>query len=570
MTRLLIVDDKDENLYLLRVLLEGHGYAVETAHHGAEALVLARLRPPDMVVSDLLMPVMDGYTLLRYWKADERLARAPFVVYTATYTEPRDEQLAIDLGADAFILKPAEPEAFIARLRDVLARMQTVPAQLRPDQPAEDVLKEYSEVLVRKLEEKALQLEQANASLHETAAALKKAQWLANVGSWSWHVQLGKVEWSEQMFRIFGLDPATFTGDLGDTIARAIHPDDRRKVEAVNEEVLAGGPPHPIEYRVVWPDGTQRVVWAEAGELIRDAEGRPGVLSGIAQDITDRRLSEAELRRSMSELDLSRRALLSLVEDQKRAEAEVRRLNAELEQRVRDRTAQLEEANRELDAFAYSVSHDLRAPLRAIDGFAQILVEDYGPQLDEEGRRLCGVVSDSARDMGRLIDDLLALSRVGRAALKPSSVDMRRMAAQMFAELATAADRARLDLRVGDLPEATADPAMMRLVWQNLIGNAIKFTSKREHAVIEVGAAREGQDVIYSVRDNGAGFDMQYAGKLFGVFQRLHNVQDFEGTGVGLAIVQRIVHRHGGRVWAEGRPGEGATFFFTCAGSNGA
>jgi PAS domain S-box-containing protein len=570
MTRLLIVDDKDENLYLLRVLLEGHGYAVETAHHGAEALVLARLRPPDMVVSDLLMPVMDGYTLLRYWKADDRLARAPFVVYTATYTEPKDEQLAIDLGADAFILKPAEPEAFIARLREVLARVGKVPVQLRPDQPAEDVLKEYSEVLVRKLEEKALQLEQANASLHETAAALKKAQRLANVGSWSWHVQLGKVEWSEQMFRIFGVDPATFTGDLGDTIARAIHPDDRRKVESVNEDVMTGKPPRPVEYRVVWPDGTQRVVWAEAGELTRDAEGRPGVLSGIAQDITDRRLSEAELRRSMSELDLSRRALLSLVEDQKRAEAEVRRLNAELEQRVRDRTAQLEEANRELDAFAYSVSHDLRAPLRAIDGFAQILVEDYGPTLDDEGRRLCGVVSDSARDMGRLIDDLLALSRVGRAALKPSAVDMRRMAAQMFAELATAADRARLDVRVADLPEATADPALMRLVWQNLIGNAIKFTSKREHAVIEVSATREGRDVVYSVRDNGAGFDMQYAGKLFGVFQRLHSVQDFEGTGVGLAIVQRIVHRHGGRVWAEGRPGEGAAFFFTCAGSHGA
>ena len=569
MTRLLIVDDKEENLYLLRALLEGHGYAVESARHGAEALTLARLRPPDMVVSDLLMPVLDGYTLLRHWKSDERLSRIPFIVYTATYTEPKDEQLALDLGADAFILKPAEPEVFVARLQEVLARVQSAPVQLRLGQPPAEVLKEYSEVLVRKLEEKALQLQQANASLRESAAALKRAQRLANVGSWLWHIQLGKVEWSEQMFRIFGLDPETFSGDLSDAIARAIHPDDRRRVEAVNEEVIAGKPPRPVEYRVVWPDGTLRVVWAEAGELVCDGEGRPGVLSGIAQDITDRRLSETELRRSMSELDLSRRALLSLVEDQKRAEAEVRRLNAELEQRVRDRTAQLEEANRELDAFAYSVSHDLRAPLRAIDGFAQILVEDYGPKLDDEGRRLCRVVSDSARDMGRLIDDLLALSRVGRAALKPTVVDMRRMATLMFAELAEPADRERLEFRVGDLPDTDADPALMRLVWQNLIGNAIKFTSKRERAVIEVGAAREGREIIYSVRDNGAGFDMQYAAKLFGVFQRLHSVQDFEGTGVGLAIVQRIVHRHGGRVWAEGRPGEGAAFFFTCAGGSG-
>ena len=569
MTRLLIVDDKDENLYLLRALLEGHGYEVDSARHGAEALTLARLRPPDVVISDLLMPVLDGYTLLRHWKSDERLSRIPFIVYTATYTEPRDEQLALDLGADAFILKPAEPEAFMTRLRDVLARVEAEPAPVRPGQPTQEVLKEYSEVLVRKLEEKALQLQQANASLHETAATLKKAQRLANVGSWVWHVALNRVEWSEQMFRIFGLDPATFTGDLGETIARAIHPDDRRSVEAVNEEILAGKPPRPLEYRVLWPDGTQRIVWAEAGELTCGSDGRPELLSGIAQDITDRKRAETELRRSMSELDRSRRALLSLVEDQKRAEAEVRRLNAELEQRVRDRTAQLEEANRELDAFAYSVSHDLRAPLRAIDGFAQILVEDYGPKLDDEGRRLCGVVSDSARDMGRLIDDLLALSRVGRAALKPSPVDMRRMATQLFAELATPADRARIDFRVGDLPDADADPALMRLVWQNLIGNAIKFTSRRERADIEVGAARVGRDVVYSVRDNGAGFDMQYAGKLFGVFQRLHSVRDFEGTGVGLAIVQRIVHRHGGRIWAEGRPGEGATFFFTCAGGGG-
>jgi hypothetical protein len=299
--------------------------------------------------------------------------------------------------------------------------VQSEPVQLRPDRPAEDVLREYSEVLVRKLEEKALQLQQANASLHETAALLKKAQRLANVGSWSWHVQLGKVEWSEQMFRIFGLDPATFAGDLGDVVNRAVHPDDHQAVFAVDEAVRRGEPPRPLEYRVVWPDGTQRVVWTEAGELTYDREGRPELLTGIAQDITRQRLAEADLHRSMSELSLSRRALLSLVEDQKRAEAEVRRLNAELEQRVRDRTAQLEAANQELDAFAYSVSHDLRAPLRAIDGFAQILVEDYGPKLDDEGRRLCGVVSDSARDMGRLIDALLALSRIGRAGLRPTA-----------------------------------------------------------------------------------------------------------------------------------------------------
>ncbi|MFO7691727.1 MAG: response regulator [Vicinamibacterales bacterium] len=570
MTRVIIVDDQEENRYFLRALLEGHGYEVETAHHGAEALALARQNPPDLAVSDLLMPVMDGYTLLRHWKADERLSRAPFIVYTATYTEPRDEQLALDLGADAFIVKPAEPEAFIARLQDALRQVGSSPARTMLGMPTPDVVKEYNEVLLRKLEEKAIQLEQANASMNDTTALLKRAQHLANVGSWAWHIDRNQVEWSDQMYEIFGVPPGTPSGDLAEVVARAIHPDDRAVVQASNVAVVEFRSPGPIEYRVVRPDGTVRSVWAETDELVRDEEGRPVLLTGIVLDITEEKRVEAELRRSVAELDQSRRALLSLVEDQKRAEAEVRRLNAELEERVRDRTAQLEEANRELDAFAYSVSHDLRAPLRAVDGFARILVEDYGTKLDAEGQRLCAVVSDSARDMGRLIDSLLSLSRIGRAALRPARVDMGRLVAQVFDNLATPADRARLDFRVADLPEAEADPVLIRLVWQNLLSNAIKFTAKREHAIIEVRASIEGPDVVYSVRDNGAGFDMQYADKLFGVFQRLHSVQEFEGTGVGLPIVQRIVHRHGGRVWAEGRTNEGAVFFFTCAPAAGA
>ncbi len=217
--------------------------------------------------------------------------------------------------------------------------------------------------------------------------------------------------------------------------------------------------------------------------MVCDEAGRPVLLTGIVQDITDQKRVEEELRQSVAELELSRRALLSLVEDQKRAEAEVRRLNAELEARVRDRTAQLEEANRDLDAFAHSVSHDLRAPLRAVDGFARILVEDYGTTLDAEGQRLCRVVSDSARDMGHLIDDLLALSRVGRAALRPTDVDMGLLASQVFDGLVTQADRSRVDFRAADMPKACADAAMIRLVWQNLLSNAIKFTSKRDCAV---------------------------------------------------------------------------------------
>jgi PAS domain S-box-containing protein len=260
------------------------------------------------------------------------------------------------------------------------------------------------------------------------------------------------------------------------------------------------------------------------------------------------------------------RTLISVIRDiteRRQAADKVRRLNEELEHRVQERTAQLEAANRELEAFAYSVSHDLRAPLRAIDGFTRILVEDYGSSLDAEGRRVCGIVCDNARRMDELIDDLLTFSRLGRADMRVSSIDMRALAHAVFHEVTMPADRARIDFRLDPLPAALGDPTLIRQVWANLLSNAVKFSSRQTQAVIEVSGQQDGTETTYCVRDNGAGFDMTYAHKLFGVFQRLHNEREFTGTGVGLAIVQRVIHRHGGRVWAEGEVNRGAAFCFT-------
>jgi signal transduction histidine kinase len=273
----------------------------------------------------------------------------------------------------------------------------------------------------------------------------------------------------------------------------------------------------------------------------------------------------AEIERRTGELEVSNVELARQVGERSRAEQEILRLNAELEDRVRERTSQLEAANRELEAFSFSVSHDLRAPLRAIDGFSQALLEDFPTDVPEEAQRYLSRIRASTLRMGQLIEDLLNLSRVSRGALNRAQVDVSELARQIVGEIRQHDPDRLVDVSIWDGMSAQADHRLLRAALENLLGNAWKFTAKAEHPRIEVGVLRDGEHQVFFVRDNGAGFNMAYVDKLFGPFQRLHSTSEFSGTGIGLATVQRIVFRHGGRIWADAKVGKGAAFYFTLA-----
>ena len=525
MKKILVVDDDENNVSYLETLFRAQGFHVTTADNGAKALDSARKDPPDIIISDILMPEMDGFMLCRQWKNDSRLKNIPFVFYTATYTDPKDEKLAMNLGADLFIIKPQEPDVLLDIVQKAMADRKPEIMEKTPEVeiPEEDVLKEYNETLFRKLEKKIRELETANRTIKESETKYRSLIETTDTGFAITDVEGKVLDANKEYVRLSGHN--ILQQIIGRKVTQWTAEHDRTRNAEKVRQCLKQGFIRDLEIDHVDKNG--RVTPVEINATVVETAGGTVIMT-LCRDITER----------------------------KKAEDEIRRLNESLEQRVRERTI-------ELEAFSYSVSHDLRAPLRAIDGFSQALLEDYENKLDAQGRDYLTRIRASTRLMAELIEDLLKLSRITRTDMDIVPVNMTRMAQSIIDELQRSNPQRIVNIKIAGSLEDSADPRLIRIVLENLLGNAWKFTGKKPIAEIEFGSTKKDHTTVYFIRDNGAGFDMEYADKLFAPFQRLHNVEEYPGTGIGLATVKRIVHRHGGTVRAEGSPGQGATFYFT-------
>lgn len=526
---MLIVDDEPYVLKALRRLFIESEFTVHSAESGKEALdILGRHPEIGLVVSDYRMPEMNGIELVR-----EIFRLRPNVhrIILSGYADLDTVLDAVNSGhVHKFIPKPWEDAELVAACREeheqflASARSAIEGASLR----------KKVETLSSKRRELELSLAEQHERLKTSEKRLRRAQLLARLGDWEWYADREEMIWSEGMFALFGLDPHDFVPTRHSFI-QLVHPDDRQQFMDLIAESIRTASPLFITHRIGSPDGGIRYVTVR-GEPIVGQTGRVKGISGTSQDDTDRILLTDHLRE----------------------------LNLQLEERIRERTMQLEKKVEELDSFVSAVSHDLRAPMRHVASFAEILKEQLTPYLDEIDASLIDRIiakSHAALDMA---DALLSLARIGREGVHPVEVDLSGMAADILAELTTASPDRRFRTWVQDGLTASADHRLVRILLTNLLGNAVKYTARCAEAVIRFGASTgDDGERAFVVDDNGAGFDMNYADKLFQPFQRLHAQSDFPGIGIGLATVHRIVNLHGGWIRAESGAGKGARFIFT-------
>ncbi|WP_224240718.1 ATP-binding protein [Hyalangium gracile] len=521
---ILLVDDLPANLLALEALLAPFGHRLVQASSGQEALRCALLEDFAVILMDVRLGDMSGIEVTAMLRDRERTRHTPVLLMTAASSDERELLEGYAHGAVDYLRKPLVPEVLRAKVAVFVDLYR-----------ARESVRRHEERL-RAQERAALESahrERLHHLLIQAPAAISILRGRDLI-----------FEFVNPLYeKIIGRSIP-----MGRPLTEVIPEleQDPRSLERLRRVLDTGELYVGTEISSRWDrQGTGRMEESFFNLFYQPVRDEHGHISGVLTFSVE-----------VTEQVLARRKAESLA-------ADLNQLNAELEHRVRERTAQLQEANRELESFSYSVSHDLRAPLRHITGFAQLLARRAGSKLDEASRGYLDTIISAAQQGGTLIDDLLSFSRMSRAELHKRPVDLRALMEEVRHELEADASGRAVEWRIGALPRVEADPALLRQVVRNLLSNALKYTRPRPRAVIEVGAQPEGEDVEVWVRDNGVGFEMQYVDKLFGVFQRLHTADEFEGTGIGLANVRRIISRHGGRTWAEGLPGQGATFHFS-------
>lgn len=544
---IVLIDDSPTFAGELRDALEGAEYEVRVGASGEEGLRLAADLRPDAVVVDQELPGIDGPEMIRRLRSDAALRRTPCLLLTAS-EKPADELRALEAGADAFSQKHAGAPLILAKLAALLRSTRegggaaALPSLLAPKRilAVDDSATFLAELC-----------DQLRAEGYDAVAAHSGAEALELLGTQPVDgilLDLLMPEMSgQETCRRIKAEPAW--RDLPLIILTALD-----ESAAMIEGINAGADDY------IAKSGDFEILKARLRAQLRRKQ-----FEDENRDVREqlhRREMEAVEMQALRELSETRAALIANLEQKN---TELARTNDEL-QRAKDAA---ESAKQELESFSYSVSHDLRAPLRAIDGFSQLLLAKAASQLDAQARRHLERVRDATQHMGQLIDDMLSLARVTRQDLRSQQVNLSAEAREIVADLRAAAPAARIvEMEIADDLVVEGDRGLLRILLGNLLGNAWKFTSKCGQARIVFGRQPQaGGPPVFFVRDNGAGFDMKYAEKLFGVFQRLHAMEEFSGTGIGLATVSRVVRRHGGRVWAEGAVGQGATFFFTLAGA---
>ena len=604
---ILLVDDRPANILALEKLLETKERSFLRASSGAEALKFALNRDVDLIILDVQMPAMDGFEVSQILKSNGRTKDIPIIFASAEKKEYSSMLKGFEEGAVDYLYKPLDPEITKAKvsvlLKLQLQKKELIEKNISLEQSA--LLINNSADIIGVIDEATLKFEEVNQAFtsilgypsdevrgtslefflgDEDRASIKKLntnarerisfetrayckdrsirwlQWNVVIRGGKWFINARDITLVKQVEKIRDY-LATIVKQSNDAIY--IH-DESGKVISWNqgaEEIYGYTEEESLKMKIwniipqhLHGETQQMIDTVVKGQGLHSLETRRITKHGKLVDVLFSATVIVDPENKNKSVAITERDITL----QKIADEQIEQLNADLKTNI----TELEATNKELESFSYTISHDLRSPLRALSGYSRLLEEDYGDKLDDGAKRMLKSIANNAAKMGNLIDDLLAFSKMGKTEVSKSEVNMGELVGAIIDEIRRSTT-CKTDFDIKDLPIARADRAMINQVWINLISNAVKYSGKKDSPKIEIGSYLEDNEVVFYVKDNGAGFDMVYAGKLFGVFQRLHRAEDYEGTGIGLAIIHRIIMRHAGNVWAEGKANEGATFYFS-------